>query len=75
MMTDNNDNSAILKDENSTDNKKRILTEETFNILRLAQSKIRDETDIFPTFRKMISELVNQETVDKLVERYIKLLA
>jgi len=64
---------------NSEDNsgkkvEKFFLTEESFELLRSAQKRINEVTELTPSLRKMINELVSKETVDKLVERFIECL-
>jgi len=55
--------------------KKFLLTNESFQILTSAQSKIKDVTETTPTLRKLLNELVTQEYVDKLTDKFIKKLS
>lgn len=55
--------------------KKFLLTDESFKILTSAQSKIKDVTETTPTLRKLLNELVTQEYVDKLTDKFIKKLS
>ena len=53
---------------------KFFLTDESFDLLRKAQQRISEVTELTPSLRKMINELVNPETVEKLIERMIETL-
>lgn len=53
---------------------KFFLTDESFDLLRKAQQRIREVTELSPSLRKMINELVNPDTVNKLTERMIEAL-
>ena len=53
---------------------KFFLTDESFDLLCKAQQRIREITELSPSLRKMINELVNPDTVNKLIERMIEAL-
>lgn len=57
-----------------TKSNKYLLSNESFELLRLSQSRIREATDMMPSLRKMINELVNQEAVELLTQRFIEKL-
>lgn len=65
--------SEIATNEETT--RKYLLSDETFAILTEAQSKIREATEITPTLRKLINELVTQESVEKLTHKFIEKLS
>lgn len=56
----------------SEEAKKYLLSNESYDLLRSAQDKIRQETDIVPSFRKLINILVNPESVEQLTQRFIE---
>ena len=53
---------------------KFFLTDASFDLLCKAQQRIREVTELSPSLRKMINELVNPDTVNKLIERMIEAL-
>ena len=76
-MSNHHEKDEVITHE-STENgakqelQKFFLTDESFDLLRKAQQRIREVTELTPSLRKMINELVNSETVEKLVLRLIE---
>lgn len=62
----------ILNEEST---KKFLMSDETYTLLTQAQSKIREATEVTPTLRKLINELVTQDTVEKLTKKFIEKLS
>ena len=54
-------------------NQKYLLTDASFGLLREAQQKISDVTEVMPSLRKLINELINEKSVDDVTTRYIEL--
>jgi len=67
----NNENAMTTNDFDNKEVKKYLLSDESFNLLRSSQEKIKQETDVIPSFRKLINTLVNPESVEKLTRRFI----
>ncbi len=55
----------------SGDKKAPLLTDETFNNLRLAQRHIQEATDFSPSLRLLINDVIDRESIDKAAERLI----
>ncbi len=72
MNTDNNDKAASKADNENVKPSKYLLNDEVYKLLRSAQEEIRELTDITPSIRKLINELVTENNVDKVKERLIK---
>lgn len=50
---------------------KYFLTEESFNLLRQAQQVINEKTEIFPSLRKLVNELVTEQNVKQVINKLI----
>lgn len=50
---------------------KYFLTEESFNLLRQAQQVINEKTEIFPSLRKLVNELVTEHNVKQVINKLI----
>ena len=70
-MKNDNDNKTAVENDTLTSEKKYFLSDASYALLREAQAKIREATEMIPSFRKIINELVNPEAVEKLTQRYI----
>jgi hypothetical protein len=56
---------------NEKTDKKYFLTEESFEILKKAQERIKEQTDCTPTLRKLINRLITQTKIDELTQEMI----
>lgn len=54
-----------------TENAKFLLSNEAFELLRKAQDRIKDKTDMLPTLRKLVNELITEDHVNEVCERMI----
>jgi hypothetical protein len=61
-------------DEDSTQ-KRFLLTDESYQLLRSAQQSINNETDVTPTLRKMVNCLITEESVESLAVKLIEKLS
>ena len=50
-----------------------LLSEPSFQLLRHAQQRIREKTDITPSIRKMINVLITPESMEKMTQEMIEL--
>ena len=55
----------------TTEKKSTLLTDETFNKLRLAQRQIQDKTDFSPSFRYLINHVINDNSIEQSINRLI----
>lgn len=53
------------------ENAKFLLSTEAFELLRKAQDRIKDKTDMLPTLRKLVNELITEDHVNEVCERMI----
>ena len=76
METDtvSNDVRSAGAERNTTTNVKprHLLSDDSFNLLRQAQQRITDATDLAPSFRKMINALITQETIEELTDNLMR---
>ena len=56
---------------NQNPKKTTLLTDETFNHLRLAQRRIQETTEFSPSLRLLINDVINEKSVNQSVERLI----
>ena len=54
------------------ENKPFLFNDENFRLLKQCQNEIFKATDVSPSFRKMINELVNTESVLQLKSKFIE---
>lgn len=67
---------ATNQTSDTTDAKKStFLTDETFELLKRAQKRLQDETGFSPTLKVLINDTVNDESVNKTIERFQQKLA
>jgi len=71
MTTINDENAMTTNNSDNEEIKKYLLSEESFNLLRSSQEKIKQEIDLIPSFRKLINMLINPESIEKLTQRFI----
>ena len=57
--------------ENEESTKKFLMSDETYTLLIQAQSKIKEATEVTPTLRKLINELVTHDAVEQLTQKLI----
>jgi len=50
--------------------KTTFLTDETFESLKNAQKRLQDTTGFSPTLRILINDTVNNESIEKTIERF-----
>ena len=50
-----------------------LLSEPSFQLLRHAQQRIREKTDMIPSIRKMINVLITAESTEKMTQDMIEL--
>ena len=50
-----------------------LLSEPSFQLLRHAQQRIREKTDMIPSIRKMINVLITPESIEKVTKDMIEL--
>ena len=55
--------------------KSTFLTDETFALLKSAQKRLQDTTGFSPTLKVLINNTVNDESVNKTIERFQEKLA
>lgn len=55
--------------------KSTFLTDETFELLKNAQKRLQDATGFSPTLKVLINDTVNDESVNKTIERFQEKLA
>lgn len=55
----------------TTEKKTTLLTDETFNQLRLAQRRIQEVTEFSPSLRLLINDVINEDTINQSVTRLI----
>lgn len=70
MTTVTNQTSDTTETKKST-----FLTDETFELLKNAQKRLQDETGFSPTLKVLINDTVNDESVNKTIERFQQKLA
>lgn len=58
----------------SSDVKQRLISNEKFQLLRECQQLIYSQTDVSPSIRKILSELITDENMDKVSLHLIKSL-
>ncbi len=66
--------SVTTQESNNEEIRKFLLSDESFTLLRSAQEKIKQETEVVPSMRKLINVLVNPESVKNLTQRFIEKL-
>ena len=52
-----------------------LLSDESYALLNNAKQKIKNETEVSPTLRKMINDLITSENVEKLTNELIRKLS
>ena len=50
---------------------KFLLSDTAFELVREAQERIKEETDMLPTLRKLVNELITKDSVRHLTDRLI----
>jgi hypothetical protein len=55
--------------------KRHLLSDESYAILSNAQRKIKEATEMTPTLRKLVNELVTTDSVESLTQKYIQKLS
>jgi hypothetical protein len=65
-MTETNNEASI-----SNKAGKHFLTDESFDLLRQAQQRIHEKTDMTPSLRKLINTLVTPVSVEALTNQFI----
>ncbi len=70
MTTVTNPTSDTTETKKST-----FLTDETFELLKSAQKRLQEETGFSPTLKVLINDTVNDESVNKTIERFQQKLA
>jgi hypothetical protein len=73
---DRNEDDLIESSETAIDNeptetRKFLLTEETFENFKKVQHEILDKTEISPSIRKMVNMIITKEEIDKVKEELI----
>ncbi|NNM59983.1 MAG: hypothetical protein HKM04_09245 [Legionellales bacterium] len=68
---------AIVKPDNALPETPQettfLLSEPSFQLLRHAQQRIREKTDMIPSIRKMINVLITPESIEKVTQDMIEL--
>ncbi len=63
--------SEVVIDNESTETRKFLLREETFEDFKKVQREILDKTEVSPSIRKMVNMIITKETIDKVKEELI----
>lgn len=70
-----NDTTDINEPEKTELNQSRtdryLLNNETFERLKIAQDRIREQTELVPKMRKIINDILNEENLELYVEQFI----
>jgi hypothetical protein len=59
-------------EQNEESNKRFFMSDESFALLTQAQSRIKEATEVTPTLRKLNNMLITPESVEKIIEQFIK---
>ena len=76
MKKENRLETTGKSDDTSTDSAQEptyLLSEPSFQLLRQAQQRIREKTDITPSIRKMINILITPDSMEKMTQEMIEL--
>jgi len=65
MTTEVNHSTKTTETKKST-----FLTNETFELLKTAQKRLQELTGFSPTLKVLINDTVNNESVNKTIERF-----
>ena len=67
-----NESDEMLNGTKSQQERKFMLTDESFQLLRKAQQKIGEATELMPSMRKLVNALITEEGVDELSQQFIQ---
>jgi hypothetical protein len=71
-MNDTNDINEPEKTElNQSRTDRYLLNNETFERLKIAQERIREQTELVPKMRKIINDILNEENLELYIEQFI----
>lgn len=56
-----------------TEEKKYLLSDETYQKLRNAQKRINNEVDVTPNLRKLINNIIDDAAIDDSINHFIEL--
>ena len=69
-------NMSRLSDNIEDGEKKQFfLTEESFELMKEVQNRISEKTELRPTLRKLINQLINKETTEQLILKMLTQLS
>lgn len=60
-----------IENNESIDTKQHFISDGKFSLLRQCQKEIFEATETSPSIRKIVNELINSESLEKLKSKYI----
>ncbi|MCD6047037.1 MAG: hypothetical protein K0S08_684 [Gammaproteobacteria bacterium] len=70
----NIESSNSLSNIEPSEFKNRLVSEENFELLRNAQKKIFEATEVTPSLRKIVNMVINRETIERVTNQIIQTL-
>lgn len=55
----------------STEERKQLFTEENYQLIRKIQQEVFEVTDVSPSVRKILNELINRDQLEEIKNRLI----